>query len=243
MQTRGYSPLWHWFKWYNFPIHCGATDISWLFHHPDLLKSVKEISQEASFFADNPWCFLYRIFDEWYPNSKFILTVRSSTFEVVNSAVKMFVRNRFKDKLVNSIRELSDNTKAYHELFQDYLMLTAKNYELHNKNVLAYFNQNEDYQKKLLVINFSEEENPWLKICHFLDCPVPNTNFPIENTAPKNQIKSILPTNYDLNWSNYQFPDKYYKLADIVEKLNNANVVTDKDWKKLEELYQPLINL
>ena len=47
-------------------------------------------------FGDAPYLFLYSILDQLYPGSKFIMTVRNNTWDLVNSDVKQEVRVRKK---------------------------------------------------------------------------------------------------------------------------------------------------
>ena len=72
-----------------------ADDISEAIANREYTKNLYLTSRVSEMFADTPWAFLYQLMDEWHPNSKFIYTLRSSTYERVNSALKFELRTRY----------------------------------------------------------------------------------------------------------------------------------------------------
>ncbi len=236
--TDGYSHLRPWYQEFNFPFLVAADDISWLFHHPQMLQRIKAVSQRASSFGDYPWSFFYRIFNEWFPDSKFIFSKRNSTYDLVNSSIRMALRIQW-----NHYGELSAadyQRKIYGIPLQEYIMLTARAYERHNENVLRYFQSDQVHKDQLLDINLEgEKAQPWKRICDFLECPIPDAAFPYKNAAPVNQTSNVLPLDFDLNWQNYTFEAKYQSVFDLAKALQHKPVITSEDWKQLRSLYCP----
>ncbi|ETO32953.1 hypothetical protein RFI_04154 [Reticulomyxa filosa] len=110
-----------------------------IFQHPQLLQSFRKDTFGALAFGDSPWCFLFPIFDQWYPNSKFILTVRDSHVQMA----------------VSHINYLKRTGKSYAKsglLDEEFAMLVARRYELHNQFVIDYF-QKRNRSHDLLVLN------------------------------------------------------------------------------------------
>lgn len=54
-------------------------------------------------------------------------------------------------------------------------------YRAHDRRVRAFFRKRKE---RFLEINIIEEEQPWTRICTFLDRDTPATTFPHENSAP-----------------------------------------------------------
>ena len=106
-------------KWYRNIVDLyllAADDISWMFYQPDVIHRILAFSDRSYNFGDGPWLFAYHVFDQYYSvggsmkgigsefsytygnlinmenGAKFILTVRNTTWDVVNSNLKMDVR-------------------------------------------------------------------------------------------------------------------------------------------------------
>lgn len=127
-------------------------------------------------FQDNPWPLLYRVVDEKYPGSKFVLTVRPPHLWI-QSVVKHFGGQS------TPMRELiygpgrgdpRGNEDHYLEV-----------YNAHNEAVKSYFQGRES---DLLVLRLTEGEG-WEQLCRFLDKPVPAGPFPTANTIQDRQRK------------------------------------------------------
>jgi len=126
-------------------------------------EKIKERAVDYDGFEDNPWPLLYKDLDEWYPGSKFILTVRAES-NWINSITKHFGSNK------SAFREWYYGEGA--PLGSEGLYI--KKYLSHNNEVQEYFkNRPNDF----LIVDF-EKGDGWKKICNFLGEPVPNIDFP-----------------------------------------------------------------
>ena len=238
LESDGFSYLHPWYADGNFPYFIGTEDISWIFHNPLLFEGVKSLSQRSSSFGDLPWLFLYPLFDQWYPNSKFILSVRSKTRDVVNSSLKMASRLKLK-KSDGSYQEIAKK-KVYGVNVEEYVMLVAKLYEEHNNNVIEYFSKSKDKKKQLLVINLQEESMAWEKLAEFLECEVPDMPFPFINSAPESQVSELLPLDFDLNWKDFNFSEKFTNFFEHCSKLKKNTTLNELDFEQLSQLYKPI---
>lgn len=115
---------------------------------------IKQKVEKYDAFQDYPWMFLYKELDGWYPNAKFILTVRDAE-QVAQSDLNM---------LRKYTTELPDK--------QPYI----DRYNNHYKAVTEYFAE----KNNLLEINLAEGNN-WEKICNFLEVAIPSKPFPHKN--------------------------------------------------------------
>jgi len=137
---------------------------------PDLCKGdldkIKEIVREYEVCKDNPWPVLYRQLDQYFPGSKFVLTLRDEE-TWINSVV-----NHFDSKPSDMIRYIygvpfpSGNETLFLE-----------RYRKHNEEVKAYF---KNRPGDLLIIDL-EKEDVWNKLCPFLQIPIPSFPFPHAN--------------------------------------------------------------
>lgn len=131
----------------------------------ELLKAIKPYDA----FCDNPWPLFYREIDDFYPDSKFILTIREE-----NSWIKS-VLNYFKNS-ETEIREIIYGEAS--PIGNEAIYL--KRYRKHNEEVLEYFkNRPED----LLIIDLEKEVDQWTRLCHFLGKEIPNQEFPHRNKS------------------------------------------------------------
>jgi 3'-phosphoadenosine 5'-phosphosulfate sulfotransferase (PAPS reductase)/FAD synthetase len=124
---------------------------------------------EYSALSDIPVCALYKELDEYYPNSKFIFTSRS-TESWVNSAILDTQSS------INKYGCMHATTRWAYGL--DYIDRDKfiERYEQHQKAVSKYFKNRSD----ILVMGVNEQK-PWQKLCNFLDLSVPNIPFPYLN--------------------------------------------------------------
>lgn len=147
---------------------------------------IKKMTDYWDAFADAPWggTYLYEKLIEWYPDAKFIYTVRDaeewyqSIYRMLtkfdpnpNTALdtfhKMgryefsyFMKHRFRiENLVNSRDILIDT-------FKNHKIDTIKFFELKNK--------------PLLIFNPIGNDG-WNELCSFLDKPVPDVEYPFRN--------------------------------------------------------------
>ena len=122
---------------------------------------------EYNAFKDNPWPIIYQELDSRYPDSKFILTIRST--EVwINSVVRHFGTSETATrKWIYGVGYPKGNEEIY-----------VARYEQHNQDVMTYF---QDRPDSLLIFNLSLGDG-WKKLCHFLGHQeIPNVPFPHAN--------------------------------------------------------------
>ncbi len=119
---------------------------------------------------DNPWPLLYEELDEWFPGSKFILTVREE------------------EEWVRSVsRHIGDLRSPMHEwiyglgkgLPQEDPENALKVYRDHNSAVRNYFR---DRPNDLLELDFGKGDG-WEELCAFLGDEVPEAPFPHFNKS------------------------------------------------------------
>lgn len=142
--------------------------------------------------GDSPYLFLYPWFDKLYPRSKYILTKRGSTLEVVVSELKQLSRLWLfatpKATLLELVMkypppsiEIAIRNIAQYGWVQ-HALLVARRYETHNRMVKDYFAKHG--KDRLLEIVLSDTKNPWKDIAKFLNCSkYPAFDFPFTNAA------------------------------------------------------------
>jgi len=143
-----------------------------VFNNPHIAQEVYGIVaalvEQYDAFGDNPWPIIYQELDQKYPNSKFILTLRS-TQSWVASMVKYF------GATTTPMREWiygAGNPAGNEAIY-------AARFERHNRDVLEYFRGRPD---DLLVMNFAEGDG-WESLCRFLGKEIPAVPFPHVNKA------------------------------------------------------------
>lgn len=116
--------------------------------------SIKDLAQRGQNFGDAPWLFLFKEFDDLFPNSKFILTLKSGGGE----AVALSDRHHWKRVEIN---------KRFNEQFTDdeIQRRVIDRYNIHIRSVRDYFRQRPD---DLLEITLGEGDE-WRKLCSFLE--------------------------------------------------------------------------
>lgn len=141
-------------------------------------KKLRERIEAYDSFEDWPWGLLYEKIDEWFPDSKFILTKRSSPEVWFESSVE-FRKVKGPSPLRKSIFGFSQplpKNKGPHIMF----------YKSHLNEVRKYFH---DKPNKLLEVCW-EEGDGWKELCDFLEVKtIPNKLFPHKNRKEANQKK------------------------------------------------------
>lgn len=128
-------------------------------------NSIIKLGNKFDAFQDNPWPILYEPLDKYFPDSKFILTIREDE-KWLKSIVNFFgEQNTEMRKWIYGIGHPKENEEIY-----------LNRYKKHNNDVIEYFKNRPD---DLLIIDFSEG-NSWKKICCFLGKEIPNDPFPHE---------------------------------------------------------------
>ena len=133
-------------------------------------RVIEETIKIANNFGDGPWLHIYREFYRLEPNSKFILTLRNSE-ELAKSDIAMWIRNRKPLEPINYF-EFSDGVANSYEELKTILI---NRYLKHVEDVRDFF---KDKQDQLLELDISQENNPWIKLCEFLNCAIPTCDFP-----------------------------------------------------------------
>eukprot|EP01084_Bolivina_argentea_P306740 530097_1 len=241
------------------PLLVAPDDISWLFHSKSLYNDFMETVRKSTAFMDAPWPFLYPIYDQILPPnySKFILLIRNSTRDVVNSNMKMYVRRwkRYweKNKLKNTSLQydysnfslLTHNEKKFGVFvsWEEFWMLIARQYELHNQNVIQYFTQR-DRLHDLLIINLGIESQKmpyseqWYKITKFLGCAnITDESLPQKNIANDEQI-DFFPKDYQIEWRNYKWSDIVSNILNVVHEMNGK--YNETLWNVLKTMYEQI---
>lgn len=124
-------------------------------------------ARRADALRDFPWSVLYRELDQRFPNSKFILTLRSS-----ESWLESYVRHRDENPKTPLHRWLYSGDDT-----DDDRVVTV--YEEHNAAVRHWFRGREDQLLLLDVIS----GHGWAELCDFLGIPAPDRPFPRESSA------------------------------------------------------------
>ena len=119
-------------------------------------------------FQDNPWPIVFKKLDSWYPDSKFILTVRDTKRWYQSVLTHFGEKETPMRKWIygEGYGAPSGNEDVYVQRYRD-----------HIKSVKEHFTGR---SKDIVVMNFSKGDG-WEKLCKFLDKPVPNVPFPHRN--------------------------------------------------------------
>jgi len=139
-------------------------------------NQIDEVMKEAEkreSFEDWPWFLLYREFDQKFPNTKFILTLRKDTATYVKSLQghhdREGIRNKdfIKPHWWDEVHGVDPHEWDYEE--------SAQRYQRHNRAVLDYFEGRID--QDLLVVCW-ENGDGWDRLCQFLNKRTPVEPFP-----------------------------------------------------------------
>jgi len=114
----------------------------------------------------------YKELDRYFPNTKFILTIREDKDDWLESVIREFNKKESKTTKNKWIRRAVYGTDS-----SDREKLSEA-YDKHQKDVTAFFSS--DKEHKLLVLNICGGDG-WDKLCDFLKRPCPNTPFPHAN--------------------------------------------------------------
>jgi len=130
---------------------------------------LQELVQEYDFFSDNPWPLLYRLLDQSFPNSKFILT-RRNTGSWIKSLVKYSGSQHTRMRqLVYGYGNPENHVTHYRKV-----------YSKHNKDVVRYFGNRKD----LLVIDIEDDDSIIAEsLAEFLGLGEDRAPFPTANKA------------------------------------------------------------
>lgn len=162
-------------------------------------RSVISLSKTAEAFQDAPYSFPFTFIalDQYFPNAKFILTVRDSPEQWYNSLLRFhsklwadgtnapsaenlknakYIYKGFAYESIKAMFKTSDNDPYNKEILLDY-------YNNHNYQVIEYFRSRPE---KLVVINVSDD-NDYIRLCDFLNKEPIHKTFPWENKTNNEQ--------------------------------------------------------
>lgn len=131
----------------------------------DMKRVCYPLTQQFDAFEDNPWPLLYRELYEWYPDARFILTIRD-TDGWYRSALNWFGEN---DTLMrrhiygDDAGSPTGNEAIY-----------RARYDKHNEDVRAFF---ADKPVQMLTMDVTKGHG-WTELCDFLGLKAPDRPFP-----------------------------------------------------------------
>ena len=110
-----------------------------LLNNVRLLECIMKEIKQYDAFDDWPWMYLYPIFNDIYApyyDIKYIFSIRSDTYTLVNSHLKYIL------KLTHASPDINMEKIRYGALSGiDLGMVLALRYERHNEEIIMYFNQ------------------------------------------------------------------------------------------------------
>lgn len=131
-----------------------------------LLQHVLRTAERYDAVQDMPWPAFYRLLDEQFPGSKFVLTTRD-TDRWLRSVVNHFGTKRIAShSYVYGVPNAAQHEDVYRET-----------YERHDHDVRAYFAHRPD---DLLVMDIAAGDG-WHQLCGFLGVEQPTVDFPHHN--------------------------------------------------------------
>jgi hypothetical protein len=159
-------------------------------HYPNDARTQEELTkgcyalsllQTVQAVTDIPVSPFYPQFDKAFPDSKFILTTRSTDtwLASVERHFRMYVehqRDSFDDFVFACVYGCLHFDAERFRYVKD----------LHEANVRRYFS---DKPHRLLILDVSQGD-PWVPLCSFLGRPVPNEDFPHRNRALPGPVRT-----------------------------------------------------
>lgn len=133
---------------------------------------LKSICDEHDSFENWPWALMYEQADAWYPDAKFILSVRkdpATWFKSLSKHGRRIGPLTDYELYIYGYAVPDENRQAH----IDY-------YNAHNKKVEDYF---ADRPGKLIRVCW-EQGDGWPELCPFLDRQQPQPQFPHTNKTP-----------------------------------------------------------
>lgn len=142
------------------------------------IERVLEVVRQHDSFEDWPWPLVYKEIDDVFPESKFILTKRSSPEAWFESLCRHAERTG-----PTRYREYVYGEAMPHE----HRELHVRRYQEHNAAVEAYFR---DRPGKLLVVCW-ENGAGWNEVGDFLGLKPPSVPFPHANRAGNRHVRQV----------------------------------------------------
>lgn len=152
-------------------------------------NSIVRLCKTAEAFQDAPFSlpYTYVLLDQYFPNAKFILTVRDNPDQWYNSLINFHSKlwgNGIDPPTIQELKEAKYRYKGYAFEVNRMLFDTPES-SPYDKNILMRYYQNhidsvEEYfrakPEKLLVINVSVKDD-YSRLCRFLNKPIEKNDF------------------------------------------------------------------
>ena len=123
-------------------------------------KKIKDVASKYSAFSDSPWLNIYKKLYEWYPHSKYVLTLRATPEKLAMSEYYHALSHEVKKEDIPPPSHYIDK------------------YNKHNEEVRDFF---QDKPGQLLEMCF-ENGDGWDKLCSYLEVTPPSqVSFPHVN--------------------------------------------------------------
>lgn len=145
------------------------------------LDPIWAVADQYDSFEDWPWLLLYQQFDERYPGSKFILTVRDTAQWLASYRNMLDHQGEASEKL-NQVRRALYGLPFPHVSDE----ALVERYEHHNDAVRRYFAGRSDF----VEVNWARGDG-WDELCDFLDLPHPRVAFPHANRGNYSWISKL----------------------------------------------------
>ena len=117
---------------------------------------------------DIPTAAYYRQLHEAYPDAKFILTVRSSpqvwydSFRTYLNDYQYYQWGCAIPERIQRLHEFVYGSRNVDEVWME-------SYERHNAEVVEYFERHCTTSNQLLIMDLTQEDDPWSELCNFLE--------------------------------------------------------------------------
>lgn len=147
------------------------------YNNEDILKGISHYDAFSDWDHDETSHLIFKVFDQQYPNSKFILNTRNLE-GWLNSRENHVLRNQ---KLYSRRFNSKQFNKKNAWLKIDRVSWAA-HYKRHHQEVYEYFNGRES---DLLVFDVTQGDG-WDKLCKFLEAELPKVTFPKANISLNN---------------------------------------------------------
>ena len=170
-------------------IHNDPTLVHFMHHHNDhRLGSQLDLSGKydaVDSVWDIPTAAYYKELHAAYPDAKFILTVRETPRKWYDSFLAYLNDYQYYQwgcaipERIQRLHEFVYGSRNIEENWMD-------SYQLHNEEVMAYFQQYATMDDQLLVVDVASEDDPWSTLCSFLgrnDGPCDFSHFTEERRA------------------------------------------------------------
>lgn len=189
LESLALGPCYHMIEVFQHPEHVDF----WL----DALNNPAHVAEWDDVFtgfqstADAPGCHFWKSLAEYYPDAKFVLTVRDvdSWYESFRTTVYQAMTHpeRSSDDAHRKVQHMARGLileTMFAGRFED-RAFAIQRFNEHNEAVMGAFDSS-----RLLVFDVADG---WAPLCEFLDVPVPQQPFPCSNTRQEFQQRFAVP--------------------------------------------------